>query len=296
VDPVAVLADLAVDSVAAHGAAVTAAVLLAAVLHAVWNALLKRVDDRLAGFTLIDLTGMLAGAAAVPFLPAPDRASWEFLAASALLHVGYKAFLMGSYRLGDLSQVYPVARGIAPLLVAVLAALAGERLDLPQFAGLACVSAGLLSLSVGGGALAAGRRGALGFAVVTGVFIAAYTVSDGLGVRRSGTALGYVAWLFLIDGAAIPAYAALTRGRRMGAALRTHLAVGLLSGALSIAAYGLVIWAQTRGTLAAVAALRETSVIVAAGIGVVWFGERFGRLRVLAATLVAVGVVLLRGA
>ena len=101
-DPVTVLADLAVDSVAAHGATVTAAVLLAAVLHAVWNALLKRVDDRLAGFTLIDLTGMLVGAAAVPFCPVPERASWGFLAASAVLHVGYKAFLMGSYRLGDL--------------------------------------------------------------------------------------------------------------------------------------------------------------------------------------------------
>jgi drug/metabolite transporter (DMT)-like permease len=286
----------AIGSVAAHGAAVTAAVLVAAVLHAVWNALIKNVADRLAGFTLIDLTGMVIGAAAVPFLPIPERASWEFLALSVALHVGYKGFLMGSYRLGDLSQVYPVARGIAPLLVAVLAALAGERLHLLQLAGLAFISAGLLSLSIGRGALAPARRGALGFAIVTGVFIAAYTVSDGLGARRSGMALGYIAWLFLLDGAAIPGYATVTRGRRLGAALRAHLAAGLLGGVLSIVAYGLVIWAQTRGTLAAVAALRETSVIVAAGIGAVYFGERFGRLRVLAATLVAIGVIMLRGA
>jgi drug/metabolite transporter (DMT)-like permease len=283
-----------IGSVAGPGVAVT--VLVAAVLHAVWNALLKHVDDRLAGFALIDLTGMVLAAAAVPFLPIPERASWGFLALSVALHVGYKGFLMGSYRLGDLSQVYPVARGIAPFLVAVLAALAGERLHPLQLAGLVFMSAGLLSLSIGRGALVPGRRGALWFAIVTGVFIAAYTVADGLGARLSGTTLGYIAWLFLLDGVAIPGYAVLTRGRRLGAALRAHLAAGLLGGVLSIVAYGLVIWAQTRGTLAAVAALRETSVIVAAGIGTVYFGERFGRRRMLAATLVAIGVIMLRGA
>jgi drug/metabolite transporter (DMT)-like permease len=278
------------------GPGVVATVLVAAVLHAVWNALLKDVDDRLAGFALIDLTGMVLGAAAVAFLPIPQRASWGFLALSVALHVGYKSFLMGSYRLGDLSQVYPVARGLAPFLVAAVAALAGERLHRPQLAGLVLLSAGLLSLSIGRGALAPGRRGALGLAIVTGVFIAAYTLADGLGVRRSGTTLGYVAWLFLLDGAAIPGYAVLARGRRLGAALRAHLAAGLPAGALSIVAYGLVVWAQTRSTLAAVAALRETSVIVAAGIGTLYFGERFGRRRMLAATLVAVGVIMLRGA
>jgi drug/metabolite transporter (DMT)-like permease len=285
----------AVGSVAAHSAAVTVTVLVAAVLHAVWNALLKNVDDRLAGFTLIDLTGMALSTAAVPFLPVPQRASWGFLALSVALQAGYKIFLMGAYRLGDLSHVYPVARGIAPLLVAVLATLAGERLHLLQLAGLTVTAAGLLSLSIGRGALAPRRRGALGMAIVTGVLIAAYTICDGLGARRSGTALGYIAWLFLLTGAAIPGYAVFTRGRRLGAALRAHLAAGLLGGVLSIVAYGLVVWAQTRGTLAAVAALRETSVIVAAGIGAVYFGERFGRRRVLAATLVAIGVIMLRG-
>jgi drug/metabolite transporter (DMT)-like permease len=289
-------------------AVMVAAVLLAAVLHAVWNSLAKAIDDQLVGFMLIDVTGMVVCLAAILVVAPPAVSSWPFIAASACLHVGYKLVLMRSYRLGDLSQVYPLARGVAPLLVAAFAAaFIGERLGPPQLAGVVLVSVGLASLALGGrgptagpirGATAVGfpgrlRHPAIAFALGTGAFIAAYTVTDGLGVRHAGTALGYAAWLFLLDGIPIPIYALAARHGTLRAALRPAWGSGAAAGLLSLVAYGLVLWAQTRGALAAVAALRETSVIVAAAIGTVVLGERFGRLRVLAATLVACGIVLL---
>jgi drug/metabolite transporter (DMT)-like permease len=276
--------------------AVTTAVLVAAVLHAVWNALVKDMDDRLVGFALLDLTGVVISIPAVLLLPGPAPASWGFLAASVVLHVGYKLALMASYRLGDLSQVYPLARGTAPLLVAGFATVAiGERLGPVRLAGLLGVCAGLLVL-VGAGGRIMNQRAMLASALATGVIIAAYTIADGLGVRRSGSPLGYIAWLFLLDGLWFPLAAAARRGRRLPGQLRASLVGGLASGVLSLLAYGLVIWAQSRGALAVVAALRESSVIFAALIGSVVFGERFGYRRTLAAVLVTVGIVLLNAA
>jgi drug/metabolite transporter (DMT)-like permease len=266
--------------------AVVGAVLVAAVLHACWNALLKGVEDRLATVVLLDLTGLVLAALALPLVPAPAPASRGLLGLSVLLHLGYELLLLASYRVGDLSQVYPLARGAAPLLVAGYARLVlGERLAPVQLAGLAGVCAGLLALlEVGRAPL--GRAATLGPALATGVFIAAYTIADGLGVRRSGTVLGYVAWLFLLHGLPIPLFG-------LAARLRAHLGVGVAAGVLSVAAYGLVLWAQRRGALAVVAALRETSVLVAALIGSLVFGERFGRRRVLAAAVLAAGIVFL---
>jgi drug/metabolite transporter (DMT)-like permease len=271
-------------------------VLLAAVLHATWNALLKGAQDRLATFVLLDLTGVVLCALAVPLLPGPAPASWVFIALSTLIHTGYKLLLIESYRTGgDLSQVYPLARGSAPLLVAGFAALVvGERLGPLRLAGVLVVCLGLVLLvGVGSTAVLAPHRRAIGFALATGVSIAAYTVTDGLGVRRSGSALGYIAWLFLAEGLPLPLYAATWGRRHLKDGLRANLARGIVSGVLSLTAYGLVIWAQTKGALAVVAALRETSVVIAALIGTVVFGERFGYRRTLAAAVVTVGIVLL---
>jgi drug/metabolite transporter (DMT)-like permease len=274
-------------------AGVTGAVLLAAVLHAGWNALLKGVPDRLATVVLLDLTGLVISALALPLVPAPAPAARGLLVASVALHLGYELLLLRSYRVGDLSQVYPLARGSAPLLVAAFAGLVlGERLGAWQLVGLVGVCVGLLLL-VGAGGAPLGRGQAVGPALATGVFIAAYTVADGLGVRRAGTDLGYVAWLFLLHGIPIPLVVAATQGRGLAARLRGHLPAGVAAGVLSVAAYGLVLWAQRRGALAVVAALRETSVLVAALIGSLGFGERFGRRRVLAAALLAAGILAL---
>ena len=274
-------------------AAVVGAVLLAAVLHASWNALLKDGRDRLVMVVLLDLTAMALSALLLPLATGPARASWLLLGLSVLLHTGYKVLLMQSYQVGDLNQVYPLARGTAPLLVAVVAGLfLGERLGPWQLAGLIGVCGGLVLLLERGRATPR-KRPVLALAVATGVAIAAYTVTDGLGVRRSGTDLGYVAWLFLLGGLPIPLYTLATRRRRLAAGLADRLGVGVVAGALSLAAYGLVIWAQRRGALAVVAALRETSVLVAALIGTLVFSERFGRRRVVAAACITAGIVLL---
>ncbi|MEV7284255.1 EamA family transporter [Streptomyces sp. NPDC093252] len=275
---------------------VVAAVLAAAVTHAGWNAIAHRITDKLVGFSLISGGGLLIGLALVPFAPLPAAAAWPYLVVSAVLHLAYYLLLMRSFRLGDFGQVYPLARGTAPLLVTGLAALfAHEVPDGPAAAGIALSCAGLTGVALWG---LRGRRPdwpALGAALGTGVAIAAYTVVDGLGVRAAGSPLGYIGWLLLLQGAVLPGYAWWRwRGETM-ARLRPFAALGLIGAALSVAAYGLVLWAQTRAALAPVAALRESSVLVGAALGAVLFKERFGLPRVVAAGLLVLGTGLMLG-
>jgi drug/metabolite transporter (DMT)-like permease len=274
--------------------AVTGAVLGSAVLHATWNALAKSAKDHLVGFVALNVGAGVTCLLVVPFADVPARGAWPYLMVSGVIHVGYQALLLQSYRLGDLSQVYPIARGTAPLLVALLAVpLADERLGAIQFGGVVLVALGLISLAHLRGWLAAGRPPALAFAFATGLLITAYSLIDGLGVRRADATVGYAAWLVLIESMSIPAYAVVTQRDRVVGAWSSTWRLPALGGVLSVTAYGIVLWAQTRGALGAVTALRETGVIVAAVIGTVVFGEAFGRRRLIAAVLVAGGVVLL---
>ncbi|OSP25321.1 EamA family transporter [Streptomyces sp. 13-12-16] len=273
---------------------VTAAVLLAAVTHAGWNAIAHRITDKLVGFTLISGGGLLIGLAAVPFVPLPAAGAWPYLFCSAAIHMAYYALLMKSFRLGDFGQAYPIARGSAPLVVTLLAAVfAHEVPDGWAAAGIALSCAGLTGVALWG---LRGHRpdwAAIGAALATGLTIAVYTVVDGLGVRASGSSSGYVAWLMAVQGTVIPAYALWRWRRETGARLRPHAGLGLLGAALSVAAYALVLWAQTRAALAPVAALRESSIIVGAAIGALFFKERFGAPRIVAAGLLVVGIGLM---
>ncbi|HEV7658179.1 MAG TPA: DMT family transporter [Mycobacteriales bacterium] len=275
------------------GPTVILAVLGAAVLHAVWNALAHAIDDQLVGFALIGV-GVTVGAVPLVLLSsAPARASWPYLVGSVVLHVAYNLLLMRSYRLGEFSQVYPIARGTSPWLVALAAAVfAGEHLSPLRWLGVLVISAGLASLVFAGGVPTRAARPAIAAAVLTGVAIAAYTTLDGLGVRSADTVAGYTGWLFLLQGPVLPLAAVAVRRGRLWPQVRPHLPAGLAAGLLSLAAYALVLWAQTRGALAPIAALRESSVIVGAVIGTVVFGERFGRWRIAATVLVAAGVIL----
>jgi len=275
---------------------VTAAVLGSALLHAVWNAMAKSVKDHLVGFVALELAAGALCLALLPVVPAPARAAWPYLAASAVLHVAYATFLLQSYRVGDLNQVYPIARGTAPMVVAVLAVpSAHEHLGALQLAGVLAVGVGLVSLANVREWMTTGRPPTLVFAFTTGLLIAAYSVIDGLGVRRAGNAMGYAVWLILAEALPIPLYAFLAHRDRLRAAWSTTWLRAGSGGLLSFAAYAIVLWAQTRGSLAAVAALRETGVIAAAGIGTLFFGEQFGRRRIVAAALVAAGVALIKG-
>lgn len=273
---------------------VTTAVLLAAVTHASWNAIAHKITDKLVGFTLIAGGGMLIGLAMVPFVAFPAAGAWPYLLSSGCIHIAYYVLLMKSFRLGDFGQAYPIARGTAPLVVTVLAAVfAHEVPDGWAAAGIVVSCAGLTGVALWG---LRGRRpnwAAIGAALATGLTIAAYTVVDGLGVRASGSSLGYIAWLMAVQGVVLPAYAAHRWRGQLVPTLRPFAVLGLVGAALSVAAYGLVLWAQTKAELAPIAALRESSIIVGAAIGAVFFKERFGMPRIAAAGLLVVGIGLM---
>ena len=274
---------------------IVAIVLVAGLAHASWNALIKSDDDRLVTLGATNAVRFLLCIPIVLALPHPDRASWPYLAASSILHVGYYIFLISAYRFGDLSKVYPLARGLSPLIVAAGAyAFAGERLSPLALVGVGVACAGIASLSIEGAATRRDdhRRGIV-FAVGTAAFIASYTVTDAMGVRLSGEAVSYVAWPSILDG--LPMLIAAVALRR--AALARHLAdrawKSVAGGALQLTAYGLVVWALALAPMAAVSALRETSVLFATIIGVKLLGEPLGGRRITAAALVAVGIMMI---
>lgn len=275
---------------------VIGAVLTAAVAHACWNAIAHGIRDQLLAFTLICSGGGLCGLALLAVSPFPAAAALPYLIASVVIHLGYMTLLMASFRLGDFGQAYPIARGSAPLLVTALAAVVvGERLDGWQVAGVAVASAGLMGVAVWGFWDAARRPRWLAIiaALATGVTIAAYTVIDGVGVRASGSAAGYTGALLAFQGVGVPIYAYVRRRRELLAQLRPVAWRGLLGGVLSVAAYGLVLWSQTQAELAPIAALRESSIIVGAAIGAVFFKEQFGIPRIAAAGLMVLGIGLM---
>jgi len=272
-----------------------ALVLLAAFLHAAWNALVKAGHDRLVVLTLANGTGVLIAFAMTPFVPPPLPASWPFLAVSIALHTGYYFFLIRAYRVGDLSHVYPMARGLSPILVAILAAIFANEIPPPWgMVGVVLACAGIMSLACDDGIPWRGDRRPLAYAAGTAVFIAAYTLADGMAVRRAGEAISYIVWLMFLDGIPILCFTAFMRRHELRSALSANWRAGCVTGTLQFGAYALVIWAMSVGSMASVSALRETSVIFAAFIGAVMLKERVGALRIVAAILVALGIVLMR--
>ena len=274
---------------------IVAIVLVAALAHASWNALAKGDEDRLVIVGGFNMVRFLICLPVVLALPLPALASWPYLVVSAILHVGYYAFLVTAYRYGDLSKVYPLARGLSPLVVAAGAfVVAGERLGPVALAGVAVACAGIASLSLGSAGTHDGdHRRSVFFAVATSLFIASYTVTDALGVRLSGNAVSYIAWLSILDGPPL-LIAAVVLNR---AALARHLSdrawKSAAGGSLQLIAYGLVVWALALAPMAAVSALRETSVLFAAVMGVKLMGEPLGTRRIVSATLVAAGIVMI---
>jgi drug/metabolite transporter (DMT)-like permease len=269
-------------------------VLSAAVMHAVWNAVVKVEGDRLMAMAVvIGTTGLFA-----PFLllagPDPAPESWPYIAASVLLNNIYFLFLIEAYRVGDLSHAYPLARGSAPIMVAIGAGIfGGETLETLELAGIALVSGGIISLMLGGGqARGAGWRPIV-YPLLTGLMIASYTVVDGIGVRLSGSPAGYIGWLFILSPLPIAVIAAVRRRYEVFGFLRLRWKPAVLAGCLNLGSYGLVIWALSLGAMAHVSALRETSVIIAALIGTRVLGESFGRKRIISAIVVVIGVVII---
>jgi drug/metabolite transporter (DMT)-like permease len=275
---------------------VFAAVLFAAACHAGWNATIKRGLDPLMVTALISIGAAAVAALCWPLAGLPAPAAWPYVIASVLIHLFYFAGLIESYRAGDLGQVYPIARGAAPLMTAsATAALVGEQIGPFGWLGIALLALGVLLLSLRGGRdLARLDRKAVGFALFTAVTVCAYSVVDGVGARLSENANGYSAALFVGIGPVMAAYALARRGAAMPTAMRAHWRIGLAGGGLQLFSYAVAIWAMTVAPIAIVAALRETSVLFGALIAVIFLKEPLRASRIAAALMIVIGLVLIR--
>jgi drug/metabolite transporter (DMT)-like permease len=273
-------------------------VLLAAACHAGWNASIKRTLDPLATTVLIAIGAGLVALPIIPLAGWPELASWPWLIASIIIHLFYFAGLIESYRVGDLGQVYPIARGAAPLMTGIITTLfVGENLGFYGWGGIVMLAAGVLLLSLRGGRdLAKLDRAAVGFALFTAVTICAYSVVDGIGARLAGPgkATAYSTVLFVGIAPVVVIYALMRRGAAVLPQMVPFWKIGLGGGALAVISYSIAIWAMTVAPIAIVAALRETSVLFGAIIAVVFLREPLRATRIGAALMILCGILLLR--
>ena len=276
--------------------AVFAAVIAAAAMHAGWNAVVKIGLDRFLSVTLIALAAGVVSLACLPFTELPRGTVWYWILGSAVLHTAYKIFLVQAYKAGDLGQVYPLARGTAPLIVAAVSLVAlTEGLDTGNLFGIFVLVAGVWLMALRGGHQVKHLNcTAVLFAFGTSCFIASYTLVDGLGARQAATATSYALALFIVDAILIAILCAALRGR---AGFRKMAAVwksGFAGGAMSLGAYWISIWAMTQAPIASVAALRESSVLFALVIATVVLKEKLTPWRLAAGLVITGGTVLLR--
>lgn len=274
---------------------VTFAILLAAVLHAGWNALVKIRGDRIAAIAVITSCSGFLALLFAPFVAFPDPACWSLLLLTILIHTVYHFVLAVAYNHGDLGQIYPIARGSAPLLVAFGALLfAAERLAPVTLLGVLFLSTGVMALAFERGKGVFAQPRAILYALLTGSLIATYTVVDGLGVRRAGSPLSFAVWLTIGDGFLTFLVIFAWKRRALINVLRRSLTTGILGSTMQIAAYWIVLWALSGAPMATVSALRETSVLFAALLSTFVLHEGFGVWRFVSAGLVSLGLVLTR--
>ena len=265
-------------------------VLCGASLNATWNAIVKGAPDKLLTTVLVILTSAVPSAVILPFVDSPDPASWPFLAASSVCQVAFFLLLTAAYRGADMSEAYPVMRGAAPVLVGIASAAAiGETLSPAAWAGILLIAAGVL-----GFARAPGGVGRLVLPLCNAVVIAAYTIIDGLGVRRSGAPVGYVLWLNILLSLPFVAWVVAARWSAFRCYAARHLPLGLVGGIATTGSYGLALWAMTQAPIAVVAALRETAMLFGLAISGLVLKERIGPARLAAVLVIAAGAAVLR--
>ncbi|MFK3705773.1 EamA family transporter [Klebsiella sp. NPDC088457] len=266
--------------------------LFAALLHASWNAIVKASGDKLYAAIGVSGSAALIALALLPFAPQPTLASAPYLVLSSALQVVYTVLVAKTYQVSDMSQTYPLMRGTAPLLVAVISvAFLGDRLSVLAWMGIGVICLAILAMACNG--RTSSRRGIV-LALINACFIAGYTLVDGTGVRLSGSALGYTLWSFFMNGFCLLSWAMVVRRQQASRYLRQHWQKGLLGGLGTMGSYGLALWAMTQAPLAVVAALRETSILFGAVIAFILLKEKVMALRVVAACGIAAGAILLR--
>lgn len=274
---------------------VFAMVLGAAILHAAWNALVKATADRLVMIAIMMASQVGVALLVVPFVAFPTPESWPYIWASTVLNTAYCLFLIAAYRHGDLSHVYPISRGSAPLIVAVISvAIVGETLTRQAGLAVVVIALGIMSLTLTRGAEGFRDPKAMVYALGTGLFIAGYTVVDGVGARLAETAHSYTFWVHLFNGLPIALLALYLRRGQVAASLRSAWKVGVLGGAISLLAYWIVIWAMTQAPMALVSAVRETSMVFAVLIGVFVLKERLDLARLASIGTTLIGTVMLK--
>ncbi len=270
-------------------------VLGAALLHAGWNGLVKHSSDKFLSMSAMVMGHTPFAVLLLMYAPMPDAASWGYIVTGALLHTGYQLFLLYSYRIGDLTQVYPIARGAAPLIVTFVSMVfLGVQFEQLQLLGIAAIGIGIMSLVIVRGGAGLGNRNAGLLALATGCFIAAYSLVDGTGARLAGTAWGYYGWLSIINSAVFFAIMWFLKPSALKGVVGKGRKLALLAGGGSFMAYGMVTWAFTQAPIALVTALRETSIVFALLIGVVVLKERVNLAKVVSVALSLFGAVLLR--
>ena len=275
--------------------AIFAAVLFAALLHASWNALVKGSSDKAVGMTAVTVGHAPLALLVIPFVPGIPMEAWPWCAASLFGHLGYQLFLMRAYDMGDYTQVYPIARGTGPALVTLVTLAFLDRPIAPvALAGIALVCAGIAGLALV-------RRGdglrnprAVGAALLTGCFIATYSLTDGMGAAVAGTALGYIAWMTLFNAIIFALFIGATQPATLARTLREGKVVFLVGGTASVLAYMIAVWAMMQTSIAQVSALRETSVAFALIIGALFLGERVTPAKAASVLVVLCGAVLIR--
>jgi drug/metabolite transporter (DMT)-like permease len=271
------------------------AVIGAALLHAAWNALVKGGADKLMSLTAVILGHMPFALVAIAVSPPLDMAALPYIGVGIMLHFGYQVFLLYAYSAGDLTQVYPIARGSAPLIVAAVSiTLLGVTLQLMEIIAVLIIGVGIVSLALVRRADGLRNGKAAMFALITGCFIAAYSIVDGMGARIAGTALGYFGWLALGNAIALAIAVAAHAPQTYRSLWRDGRGLFWLGGGASFAAYAIVTWAFTQAPIALVTALRETSIIFALLIGVFFLRERLDLMKVLSTMTVLIGAALLR--
>lgn len=271
------------------------AVIGAAILHAAWNAVVKGGKDKTLSMGAITLGHALPAVVILPFAHVPALESLPYLAGGICLHFGYQIFLIKSYDTGDLTQVYPIARGSAPLLVCLVSVLIlGVPLNRWEILAVCIIGAGILSLTLVRQSDGQRNGSAAMLALTTSVFIASYSLVDGLGARVAGTALGFYCWLTLCNSFIFALYLAWRSPQTLRAIPRAGLPIFLVGGTASFIAYAIVTWAFTQAPIALVSALRETSIVFALLIGVFFLKERLSLVKVLSTMTTLLGAMLLR--